>query len=140
MKIYFLLVLIFLPIEFISAQNCTLKIKISNLDERSGNISIGLFNNPESFPKKESGKIGVNLPINDSLVIHTFMNLEKGKYALAIFHDENSNGKLDRSIFGWPTEDYVFSNYAEGSFGPPSFEETSFILNDSLFIELKLKE
>ncbi|MCB0747575.1 MAG: DUF2141 domain-containing protein, partial [Ignavibacteriae bacterium] len=53
--------------------------------------------------------------------------------------DENSNGEFDRSFFGWPTEDYVFSNYAEGNFGPPSFEDASFELIDSVYIELEFR-
>ena len=121
------------------AQNCKLTVKVNNLQGLEGHLSIGLFNNPDSFPKKDKGKNGVSLAIEDSVIGYTFDNLQKGTYALAIYHDENSNGEFDRSFLGWPVEDYVFSNYAEGSFGPPSFEEASFILQDSLVIELEFK-
>ncbi|MCB9206482.1 MAG: DUF2141 domain-containing protein [Ignavibacteriales bacterium] len=123
----------------ICGQNCKLTVKVYNLEKRKGNISIGLFNKPVGFPKKDSGSIGIEIPIKDSFVEHTFLNLEYGKYALAIYNDENKNGKLDRSIFGWPIEDYVFSNYAKGSFAPPSFEDASFQLRDSVLIELEFK-
>ena len=79
------------------------------------------------------------MAIEDSVIDYTFVTLTQGAYALAIYHDENSNGEFDRSFLGWPIEDYVFSNYAEGSFGPPSFEDASFILKDSLLIELEFK-
>ena len=71
---------------------------------------------------------------------YTFSNLTTGEYALAIYHDENSNGKLDSNFLGMPTEDYVFSNYATGNFGPPSFEDAKFTLTDTLDIKLELNK
>lgn len=136
-KFYFIFFLFCSSLLF--SQKSVVKVKVINLENRIGNISIGLFNNPDGFPKKEFGKIGISIPIKKFFVEHTFSNLEKGNYALAIYHDENSNEKLDRSIFGWPTEDYVFSNYAEGNFGPPSFNDASFELKDSLEIVLEFK-
>jgi uncharacterized protein (DUF2141 family) len=134
LRIFFIIIF---PISIIYSQQFSLKIIVKNLEERKGNISIGLYDSENGFPKKEFGKIGVDIPITDSLVEYIFSNLQNGKYAIAIFNDENCNGKLDRSIFGWPTEDYLFSNYAEGNFGPPSFEVASFILDKDLEIILK---
>ena len=138
-RIIWTFVFLFLLTNIFIAQNCKLTVKVNNLQGLEGHLSIGLFNNPDSFPKKDKGKNGVSLAIEDSVIGYTFDNLQKGTYALAIYHDENSNGEFDRSFLGWPFEDYVFSNYAEGSFGPPSFEEASFILQDSLVIELEFK-
>ena len=121
------------------AQNSKIEVRIKNLAGLKGQVSIGLFSNPESFPKKEDGQLGVYSEIKDSIVEYTFANLKNGKYAIAVYHDENSNNEFDRSFFGWPVEDYVFSNYAEGSFGPPSFEDASFELKDSVYIELEFK-
>ena len=50
-------------------------------------------------------------------------DLPAGDYAFAVFHDANSNGKLDKNMLGMPTEDYAFSNNALGKMGPPSFEQ-----------------
>ena len=119
------------------SQEYNLKIIVKNLEGREGNLSIGLFNNEKGFPEKGFGQAGVDLPIQDSTAEYTFTNLENGIYALAIYNDENCNGELDKSIFGWPTEDYIFSNYAEGSFGPPTFEEASFLLDKDLEIILE---
>ncbi len=135
---YFYIITLFSSL-LMFGQTSKIKVRIINLQGLKGQISIGLFNNPESFPKKEQGKIGVYLEIKDSTVEHVFSELKNGNYAIAVYHDENGNKELDRSFFGWPTEDYVFSNYAEGSFGPPSFKDASFELVDSLFIELEFK-
>lgn len=140
MKNYlFVFTLLLICSTFLNAQDSKLKVSVINLDDREGKISMGLFNIPESFPKKNEGKIGRSITIDGNKIVHVFDSLKAGTYALAIFHDENSNGKLDRSFMGWPVEDYVFSNYATGNFGPPSFEDASFELTDSLEIILEFK-
>src|SRR5271169_4158927 len=47
-------------------------------------------------------------------------------YAVACFHDENRNGKLDTGLFGIPTEGWVVSNRATGGLGAPSFKDAKF--------------
>ena len=42
--------------------------------------------------------------------LQTSFNLEPGDYAVAIYHDENGNGQLDKRLFGIPKEPYGFSN------------------------------
>ena len=121
------------------SQNCSIKIQVSGIDEITGQLSIGLFDNPNGFPKKDSNNIGINLEVTDITMAHTFTNLKKGVYAIAIYHDENSNGEFDRNFLGMPSEDYVFSNYATGNFGPPSFTDSKFELMDSLTITLDLQ-
>jgi len=121
------------------SQNCSIKIKVSGIDEVTGHLSIGLFDDPNGFPKKNSNNIGVTLEVTDVTMEHTFTKLKKGVYAIAIYHDENSNGELDRNFLGMPSEDYVFSNYATGNLGPPSFGDSKFELIDSLTITLDLQ-
>ena len=43
-----------------------------------------------------------------------------GRYALAVYHDVNGNGRLDKTLF-LPSEPYGFSN-GVGRVGVPSFE------------------
>jgi uncharacterized protein (DUF2141 family) len=55
-----------------------------------------------------------------------FEDIPPGRYALAVVHDENMNGKLDTNAFGIPTEGYGFSNDVTGVFGAPAFSAASF--------------
>ncbi len=50
-----------------------------------------------------------------------FDDLAPGRYAVAVFHDVNGNGELDRIPPGVPTEPYGFSN-GVGRFAPPNFQ------------------
>jgi len=43
-----------------------------------------------------------------------------------VFHDENSNGKLDTNFIGMPKEGVRASNDAKGHMGPPKFEAAAF--------------
>ncbi|MET1256719.1 DUF2141 domain-containing protein [Aliikangiella maris] len=39
------------------------------------------------------------VPVIPSDLTVTFSNISAGRYAILVFHDENSNGKLDRMMF-----------------------------------------
>lgn len=51
--------------------------------------------------------------------------LPSGNYAVALIHDENGNGELDR-FAGIPREGMGFSRNPRFSFGPPSFSAARF--------------
>lgn len=52
----------------------------------------------------------------------TFPGLKPGRYAVAVYHDENDNGELDTNLLGMPIEGFGFSNDARGFAGPPDFD------------------
>jgi len=58
--------------------------------------------------------------------------LPHGDYAVMLYHDVNDNGKLDSNFLRVPREPYGFSNNKRGLFGPASFGDTKFSLEESL--------
>lgn len=56
----------------------------------------------------------------------TFKDVKPGRYAIALLHDENGNGKADRAAMMIPTEGFGFSRDAKVRFGPPRFEQAAF--------------
>ncbi len=66
---------------------------------------------------------------------YTFSGIPNGDYTIAVFHDINNNGKLDKNFLGIPKEGYAFSKNAMGTFGPPNFDKAQFKL-DSNFTTL----
>lgn len=46
-----------------------------------------------------------------------------GRYAIALFHDENGNGHLDTNLIGFPVEGYGFTNNPTLHFGPPALAQ-----------------
>jgi uncharacterized protein (DUF2141 family) len=56
----------------------------------------------------------------------TFRDVKPGRYAIALLHDENANGKADRAAMMIPTEGFGFSRDAKVRFGPPKFADAAF--------------
>lgn len=56
----------------------------------------------------------------------TFRGVKPGRYAIALLHDENDNGKADRAAMMIPTEGFGFSRDARVRFGPPRFGAAAF--------------
>ena len=68
------------------------------------------------------------------------INLPAGRYAVAAFHDENGNEKLDRAWSGMPQEPYGFSNGVRGSIlGPPDLAEQLFSLSSSRELKIQIE-
>ena len=112
--------------------NFNLEVEIEGMPNTKGNVFIGLFDSSKNFPIFGKQLKGVVVKIEGKKVIYEFKNLAQGKYALAVYHDENKNGKLDKNVFGAPTEYYGFSNNARSNFSAPSFQEAKFKLNKDL--------
>ncbi|MCB0480252.1 MAG: DUF2141 domain-containing protein [Flavobacteriales bacterium] len=94
----------------------SLTIKFSELSVNNGKVMI-LVKNEQ---KLDFAKLVIPINNNSSSVT---LEVEPGKYAVVAFHDINSNEKLDKNMFGIPTEPYGFSNNARGLLGEPDFEE-----------------
>ena len=104
----------------------SLTIDVSGVKERKGKLQFGLFNRAEGFPDEAKPyRVEVlNITENNTLQV-VFKELPAGDYAVAVFHDKNSNNKLDKNLLGIPVEDYGFSNDTRGArLSAPSFEDT----------------
>ena len=139
MKINFYLFIYFLFLSDLKSSE--LVIKVLNIEENNGLIHFAIYDKPEFFPENEGKKIGFKKKIteltNDQV---TITDLEESFYAVAIYHDKNSNNKFD-TFLSIPQEKFGFSNDAKVFFGPPSFDEASFFLekNQRLKIEISLR-
>lgn len=65
--------------------------------------------------------------------------LPSGRYAIAAFHDQNGNGKIDKNWVGVPTEPYGFSNNARGTVSEPDLADQLFSLNKDRSLEIVLR-
>lgn len=116
-----------------------LEVQIEDIPNTKGTIFIGLFNSGTSFPKFGKQYKGIVIKHEAKRLTYRFKNLPKDNYALAIYHDENKNGKLDKNLFGAPTEAYGFSNNAREIFSSPSFESAKITLDKDLKCQVNIK-
>jgi uncharacterized protein (DUF2141 family) len=123
----------------VHAQTGGIEVNINGVRNSKGKISIGLFNKANKFPEEVSRYKGIIMDIKGKSVRGIFSNIPNGTYAIAIFHDENNNRKLDKNIFGIPNEGYGFSNNATAIFGPPTFDQAKFKINGTYSTEVKIQ-
>jgi uncharacterized protein (DUF2141 family) len=92
-------------------------------------VAVLYGDNPDHFLKKgkrlarervraRSGSVTVHLPAPRA-----------GTYAVAVYHDENGNRKLDTSILGVPAEGFGLSNNPAVRFGVPRLADAAFVVD-----------
>jgi uncharacterized protein (DUF2141 family) len=70
----------------------------------------------------------------------TIRGVPPGRYAAQVYHDANNNSRVDRMIFGIPTEGIGFSNDAPIRLAPPKFADAAFDVRAGMqAITLKLR-
>ena len=98
-----------------------------NLRNANGVVRACLTNAEDHFPKCENPDDSMNLVREAAGTVKmTFRDVAPGRYAVALLHDENDNGKADRAAMMIPTEGFGFSRDAKVRFGPPKFRDAAF--------------
>jgi uncharacterized protein (DUF2141 family) len=121
-----------------AAPTGVLQVQISNVRNAKGNVHIDIC--PEARFLKDNCPYSGNAPSRPGVTIITVRGIPAGRYAIQAFHDENSNGDVDRGLFGMPKEGVGFSNDAKISFGPPKFADAVFAFDgNSKTIQLKMR-
>lgn len=114
------------------------RLYIEGINELKGEIRIAMFDSKEKYTKDPIHAIV--LPVDSTTIIWTQEMLPFGEYAIAVYHDKNENGKIDTNFLGIPKEDYGFSNNARGRFGPASWQDSKFIVEDNFYsTSIKIK-
>jgi uncharacterized protein (DUF2141 family) len=114
-----------------------LTVSISGLKPLKGDLYISLHNRPEYFQVADSALMKKKITVNKETESVVFDNVPMGKYAIAIYHDENLNGILDLNEMGIPKEGYGFSTKNK-VMGRPKFEQAAFELSGNDTIDVKM--
>jgi len=119
-------------------QTYDLVITITGLKSTAGGIQIGLYNNKESFPHVDGQYKLFYFNVNDFSGIYTIRDLPGGEYAVAIFHDKNSDKICNTNFLGVPKEGFGFSKNFKPRFSSPDFKECKIDLDSNMTIAIKL--
>ncbi|NTV01241.1 MAG: DUF2141 domain-containing protein [Chlorobiaceae bacterium] len=120
-----------------TATGCgTIRVTVGNLRNTQGLVGVALFDTKKGFPDKPDKALeGRSVTAGEQCVV-VFTNVPYGTYAVSALHDENGNGKMDKTFIGIPREGFGTSNNPKIRRGPPSFTESAFNLENG---ELALK-
>lgn len=107
------------------AETASLTVKVLGLESGRGEVAVAVYDSAESFKERTDAVAKGRIAPGNNMATWTTEPIEPGLYAVAVYHDLNQNGQLDRSALGAPSEPYGFSNDARGRFGPPKFEKAA---------------
>lgn len=93
---------------------------VSGIRSDSGTLRAVLCTSAERYP--DGCRLSTQAPARVVGSKLRFGAVPPGTYAFAVYHDEDSNGRLTMGRSGWPTEGIGFSNDAIGPSGAPSFK------------------
>jgi uncharacterized protein (DUF2141 family) len=114
-----------------------LVITVTGLKPFKGDLYISLHNRPEYFQIADSAFMKKKITVNEETENVRFDNVPEGRYAIAIYHDENLNGMMDVNEIGFPREGYGFSTTNKVA-GRPKFEQAAFTISRNDTIEVKM--
>ncbi|MCE2723372.1 MAG: DUF2141 domain-containing protein [Burkholderiales bacterium] len=135
-----LLTLITVPLTALAQSDATLRLEVGDFRNNIGTLQCRLFARAADFPDGE-GVLTVRVPINGRKAACAFPNIGAGTYAVAVVHDENNNGRVDKNFLGVPSEGYGASNNRTYALSSPKWEESNFVLkpSETLMLQVNLR-
>jgi len=109
----------------VSASAVELAVRVTNLRSTDGIVHFAVYDAADRFPSNGEWIEGAKVAAGSEGALVVFRLPKPGDYAVAVFHDENGNGKFDKFLSALPVEGYGFSNDAPVRLGPPSFEDAA---------------
>jgi len=124
-------------------EETTVVIKFHNIRGEDGNILISMYDAPNQFPYQPKWKymISKSRLMEQENRFH-IKEVKSGKYAIAIFDDENCDTVMQKNFLGIPKEGYGFSNNPKPSIkGAPDFEDCTFAVSEGTenLVEIELQ-
>jgi uncharacterized protein (DUF2141 family) len=117
--------------------NNRLTVSVSGLKPLKGDLYISLHSRPEYFQVADSAQMKKKITVNQETEFISFDKVPQGKYAIAVYHDENLTGALETNEMGIPKEGYGFSTKNK-VLGKPKFEQAAFELIGNDTVEIKM--
>lgn len=114
-----------------TGSSCDLVVTLEGLRNHQGIIRACLMKDPRAFPDCGRDPAAIKLSVPATTLSLDFKSVAPGDYALALFHDENANAKLD-TILGIPREGFGFSRNPKVRFGAPRFKDASITIRGAI--------
>lgn len=115
----------FTPVFAQAGGTATVIVKIAGLLSEKGQVKIAMFNSAATW-LGDHPKYKATIDVDSRAVSWKLNDVPYGDYGIAVFHDENKNGKMDKNLLGIPQEAYGFSNNMRVAFGPPGWDKSKF--------------
>jgi uncharacterized protein (DUF2141 family) len=105
-----------------------ISVTVTGLRNDEGSVRCGLYASADGFREPGREFRGVAVPIKGQRANCVFGNIPSGTYAVAVFHAERNETRMEYGMFGKPKQGYGFSRNPSSGLGPPSFSAAAFEL------------
>lgn len=103
-----------------------LSVPIAGVRNDNGSVRCGLYNSSSGFREPGREFRGAVARISGGRATCVFNGIPAGTYAVAVFHAENNETRMETGMFGRPKQGYGFSRNPSSTFGPPGFDSAAF--------------
>ena len=106
------------------------RIDITGLRNTNGVVRVALFATADGFPDAgNETRFTATVPVTGACVTVFIPRVPEGVYAVAVLHDENRNGRMDRRFPGLPREGFAVSGSGEkGIRTSPRFHKATILI------------
>ena len=106
-------------------------ITVTDLRNSKGVVMACMTTQEDIFPRcrRDPNSHRTTVPAGETVTIR-FDDVKPGKYAIALLHDENEDGKANRMLGMAPREGYGFSRDAPVQMAPPNWDDAVFTHGD----------
>ena len=124
-----------------AAPSHEVSVSVSGLRSTKGVVRACMTGNAARFPKCAGDPASYRLVVPaKSAGKLVFKGVTPGRYAIALLHDENENGKADRALGMMPKEGFGFSRDAPVRMAPPKYADAVFAVEDKdLSLNIKMR-
>ena len=98
--ISFSVAVIFVPALAQSGGQATVIVKVTGLRSETGQVKIAVFNSSEKW-LGEQPVYSSTINVDSQSVTWKIYDVPYGDYGIAVFHDENKNGRWIRTLWGY---------------------------------------
>ena len=116
---------ILLALALAEAATGSVTVNIGNVRSSRGTVMIDIC--PQNKFLDDTCAYHGEAPARAGTTVVTVQGVPAGEYAIQAFHDENSNGEVDRAMLGIPREGVGFSRDARIGLGPPKWRDAYFV-------------
>ncbi|GAA4047776.1 DUF2141 domain-containing protein [Parerythrobacter jejuensis] len=118
-----------------AAQSHNVRVTVTDLRSGDGKVLACLTRKAKAFPNCDKDPDAISATVDAATTVtFTFRGVTPGEYAISLLHDENANGKADRTLM-IPREGFGFSRDAKIRMGPPKFADAVFTVDQTTGVQ-----
>ena len=115
-----------------------INIVIQGVEHNRGFIDVRIYLDAETWLKENQTAEHIVVQAAKGEVVVPLTTFQGGTLAAVVYHDENSDGKLNTGLFWQPKEGFAFSNQYLPK-GPPRFPKAAVDISDGEDLMVRLK-